>query len=257
MFGMEYKSQELKSTLTGQIFEPVDNYGLLLEEAKSYAMSFVKITEGIAVLSDFSDGVCHTYSGKFGIQMFSLPAYLKDEKSAFEDIIFDSVPKEDLMERHILELRFFNFLQNVPKNQRTAYLMSCAIRFHKPDGTTLPILHTSRYIQWNSTGSVWLGLCTFTPLPLACIEEERGITNVLTGKLVDKNIYTKNDRVILSKRQSEILFLLSKGYGSKQIADKLNISVHTVNRHRQDILSALKVSNSASAVEIGLRLRLI
>ncbi|MCS2560342.1 LuxR C-terminal-related transcriptional regulator [Bacteroides ovatus] len=44
---------------------------------------------------------------------------------------------------------------------------------------------------------------------------------------------------------------------SKQIADNLNISVHTVNRHRQDILATLKVANTASAVEIALRMNII
>lgn len=135
--------------------------------------------------------------------------------------------------------------------------MSCVIRFRKLDGATLPVLHTSRYIQWDSTGNAWLGLCTYIPLPLIDMKDEHGIINSVTGELVDKKLYTKNDNRILSKRQREILYLLAKGDGSKQIADKLNISVHTVNRHRQNILTALKVTNSASAVEIALRLELI
>ncbi|WP_455589066.1 LuxR C-terminal-related transcriptional regulator [Bacteroides rodentium] len=48
-----------------------------------------------------------------------------------------------------------------------------------------------------------------------------------------------------------------KGISSKQIADKPNISLHTVNRHRQDILSSLRVNNTAAAGEIGLRLHFI
>lgn len=62
---------------------------------------------------------------------------------------------------------------------------------------------------------------------------------------------------ILSRRQLEILSLIAKGVPSKQIADNLNISVYTVNRHRQDILASLKVANTAAAVEIVLRMNLI
>jgi DNA-binding NarL/FixJ family response regulator len=51
--------------------------------------------------------------------------------------------------------------------------------------------------------------------------------------------------------------LIAKGVPSKQIADKLNISIYTVNRHRQDILASLKVANTAAAVEIALRMNLI
>ena len=254
---MEHKSLELKTTLTEQRFKTVDNHDVLLEDAKKLAKTFTKITEGIAVLSDFCHGVCHTYSGKFGHGMFSLPEYSVDENSPFEDVIFNSILKEDLLERHILELRFFNYIQTVPEELRTEYLMSCIIRFRKPGGTALPVLHLSRYIQWDSTGNVWLGLCTYMPLPIIDITDESGIINAVTGETVAKELYTTADSRIQSRRQTEILSMLAKGQSSKQIAEKLNISVHTVNRHRQDILAALKVTNSSSAVEIGLRLHLI
>ena len=39
----------------------------------------------------------------------------------------------------------------------------------------------------------------------------------------------------LSDRETEVLVLLAKGCSSKEIADKLNISVHTVNTHRKNI----------------------
>jgi len=62
---------------------------------------------------------------------------------------------------------------------------------------------------------------------------------------------------LLSKRQKEILGFLAKGLGSKQIAEYLNISFNTVNRHRQDILSVLRVKNTVAAVEIGIKMNLI
>ena len=63
--------------------------------------------------------------------------------------------------------------------------------------------------------------------------------------------------IFLSRRQLEILSLIAKGVPSKQIAGNLNISIYTVNRHRQDILATLKVANTAAAVEIALRMNLI
>jgi len=44
---------------------------------------------------------------------------------------------------------------------------------------------------------------------------------------------------------------------SKQIADKLFISVNTVNTHRQRIIEKLNVSNTAEAVQHAGRLGLI
>ena len=42
-----------------------------------------------------------------------------------------------------------------------------------------------------------------------------------------------------------------------KIADILNISTNTVYRHRQNILSALQVSNTAAAIQVGFRLNII
>lgn len=251
------QTEKLKSTLTGQQFEHVVNHKVLLDEAKADASVYSKLTGGIAVLSDFNMGNCHTFAGKFGQQIFSLPDYTLYEKSPFEDEIFNGIKKDDLLERHILEMRFFNFIQTLPIETRTDYQMSCIIRFQQGDGNLLSVLHTSRYIQCDSSGNPWLGLCTYVPLPLTYIEKGGGIVNAVTGESIREEVYSQEDTKLLSKRQKEILSLLAKGDGSKQIADRLNISVHTVNRHRQDILTALKVTNTASAVEIGLRLHLI
>ena len=79
----------------------------------------------------------------------------------------------------------------------------------------------------------------------------------MTGETIGRDIYEASDCKILSRRQLEILSLIAKGVPSKQIADKLNISIYTVNRHRQDILASLKVANTAAAVEIALRMNLI
>lgn len=40
----------------------------------------------------------------------------------------------------------------------------------------------------------------------------------------------------LSKREIDVLRLLAKGFSNKEIADKLNISIHTVMSHRKNIM---------------------
>ncbi len=52
----------------------------------------------------------------------------------------------------------------------------------------------------------------------------------------------------LSKRQSEIVKLLSTGNSNKQIAALLNISEHTVKSHLQTIFQILDVSNRTECV---------
>ena len=46
---------------------------------------------------------------------------------------------------------------------------------------------------------------------------------------------TTEENYDLSDRESEVLVLVAQGNSSKEIADKLNISIHTVNTHRKNI----------------------
>jgi DNA-binding CsgD family transcriptional regulator len=51
-----------------------------------------------------------------------------------------------------------------------------------------------------------------------------------------------------SNRELEILKLIAAGMGSEQIADKLLLSVNTVNTHRRNILNKTKKSNTHELV---------
>lgn len=52
----------------------------------------------------------------------------------------------------------------------------------------------------------------------------------------------------LTRREQEILDLLSKGYGNKRIATQLYISVHTVRSHIYNIYDKLHVHNKVEAL---------
>ncbi|MCA6364035.1 MAG: PAS domain-containing protein [Bacteroidetes bacterium] len=55
----------------------------------------------------------------------------------------------------------------------------------------------------------------------------------------------------LTPRELEILRLVKDGLLSKEISDKLAISVHTVNTHRQRVLEKLGANNSIEAVSFA------
>ncbi len=62
---------------------------------------------------------------------------------------------------------------------------------------------------------------------------------------------------LISEREKEVLQLIDKGKLSKEISETLFISVHTVNRHRQNILAKLRATNSVEACRIAKQLKLI
>ncbi len=53
---------------------------------------------------------------------------------------------------------------------------------------------------------------------------------------------------LISKREQEVLELLSKGYLYKEIADKLNVTLNTVKKHLNHIYFKLQVQNKTEAV---------
>ncbi len=61
----------------------------------------------------------------------------------------------------------------------------------------------------------------------------------------------------ISRREKEILELLSYGYSSPEIATSLYISRHTVNDHRKALLTKLSVKNVAQMIRKGFELQLL
>ncbi|MBA9078423.1 response regulator transcription factor [Rufibacter quisquiliarum] len=83
-----------------------------------------------------------------------------------------------------------------------------------------------------------------------------------TYKLNSKSVSLKNpseafkDNFVnmhkLSKREVEILHLVVQGLSSAEIADKLFLSIFTVETHRRNIHVKLKVKNTAELVKLAL-----
>lgn len=58
---------------------------------------------------------------------------------------------------------------------------------------------------------------------------------------------------ILSKREIEVLPLVAKGYGNKEIAEKLYISVKTVEAHKAKLMEKLNLKSKPELVEYALK----
>ncbi|HVV01542.1 MAG TPA: response regulator transcription factor [Verrucomicrobiae bacterium] len=58
----------------------------------------------------------------------------------------------------------------------------------------------------------------------------------------------KTPPVELTQREAEVLQLIAEGYANKQIAAELNLSVKTVEKHRQQVMQKLDIHNIAGLV---------
>ena len=79
------------------------------------------------------------------------------------------------------------------------------------------------------------------------------ISSMMPGKTVSSNpLFPK-----ITRREKEILELIVDEHTTQEIADKLFISLSTVETHRANLLSKLNVKNTAGLVRIAMQKGLV
>lgn len=79
------------------------------------------------------------------------------------------------------------------------------------------------------------------------------ISQLMIGNMAMEGEPHKN----LSKREREVLKLVSNGKTTKEIADQLFVSTRTVETHRVNMMKKLKVQNTAELIKKAAHLKLI
>ena len=126
----------------------------------------------------------------------------------------------------------------------------------------IKILEQHQVLELDSRGNLWLTLSTIDISPNQDVDGniKCQLLNFRTGKIIDFKEEPKPREtisVLLSQREIQILKLVKDGYLSKEISDKLAISIHTVNTHRQRLLEKLGANNSMEAVVFASKLGLV
>ncbi|HEY8687679.1 MAG TPA: response regulator transcription factor [Chitinophagaceae bacterium] len=68
---------------------------------------------------------------------------------------------------------------------------------------------------------------------------------------------TQNNTPVITRREKEVLELITEGMTNNEIARQLFISSTTVDTHRKNLLSKLRAKNTASLVRIATQLKLV
>ena len=241
--------RKLEHLLKNQAVTVHDN---LLSEALSYAEAMAAVENTIAVVSDLSRGKSYIRAGKFA-KMIGITGY-EQENSIWETKILKQMPEEELGEKIKAELRFYHFLRHLPKSQRGSYYLMSKLRFIGTNGTVTDVLHRMYYMYDNESETVRIAVCLYGPCPKEFNSRSIAV-NSITG--IVEELTSSDDKRILSARERQVLSLIDCGMKSSDISERLNISIHTVSRHRQEILSKLKVKNSIEACRLAKSMELI
>lgn len=163
---------------------------------------------------------------------------------------------DDILNTWKLIYNIWNVLSVIPLAIRSNYKFSYDYRIIKSDGNVVRILEQNSVMQQDDKGNIThlLGVCN------DITQWKRNGTQLASlSSAIDKQhfLFTTDDtaainpQLILSKRELEILKLMSEGHSSKYIAEKLFISFHTVNTHRQRMIEKTNTKNTGGLVQFG------
>lgn len=80
------------------------------------------------------------------------------------------------------------------------------------------------------------------------------------NKVLDEDRFIKQNfktYAILTKREKEVITMISKGRSSKEIAEELFISIHTVNTHRKNIIQKTECNSFSALLKFAIAFELI
>ena len=191
---------------------------------------------------------CHVFESDYHKTVF------KDEDGVYRDMRIHPEDIEAVIKNAISALRHV-FMMKIPLSK------SKMIRQYRAliNGNYKRIVEEMQILEADSAGNPWL---TLSIVNLSSDQEEPFIVksrfvDTITGDTFLPLDEFYNRCSILTAREIEILKRISQGLLSKEISALFGVSVHTVNTHRQHILSKLKVNNSIEAVKYASALGLL
>ena len=257
---MDILRKELNAIYASQLLEKEDLDSGQLAQAVARIESYAMTNGGCCVVTDASADRCYIFGGGFCHLMgISDECTLHTEvDSSDEGAIYMRLHPEDLVEKRMLEYEYFKFVDSLPGEEKTRHKATCTIRIRNSEGNYIRVTNSTQVLVPSPAGKIWLILCCYdlssSQEPTSGISPR--IVNNTTGEIITISTEDRRRRV-LTEREKEILRLIQQGKPSKQIADILEISIHTVSRHRQNIIEKLSVGSTVEAIMAATAMRLL
>ncbi|SEI39154.1 regulatory protein, luxR family [Dyadobacter sp. SG02] len=142
------------------------------------------------------------------------------------------------------------FIMAQPAPTRKHFKLVTEYRIMLDGQTAIRVTEQHQVLELDAAGNIWLSLGVIDISPNQSLTDVRSqAINFHTGELIHLPYNELPTVVRLTTREKEILGMIGTGKLSKEISALLDISVHTVNTHRQRILEKLQVDNSIEALQ--------
>lgn len=150
----------------------------------------------------------------------------------------------------------FGFLLSRAVEERKEWKVVYDFRLRNAAGEYVRFVQQLLPLELDIRGNIWLMLMIndVAPVRTAGSAPQRMLMNVKTGAV---HPLGEESAALLSKREVEVLRLISQGKRSKEVAEDLFLSVNTVNNHRRNILEKTNAGTTAEAIRYAMGLGLI
>ncbi|HEX2969596.1 MAG TPA: response regulator transcription factor [Bacteroidales bacterium] len=156
--------------------------------------------------------------------------------------------------------RTYKFLNGLPPLERTEYKLIVDYRLRSKSGFYFRFVQQMVVLELDKNGEIWLLLKLFDLVSDKAGDEpsQRKLINIKTWQLhlFNEDNDNTSDK-ILTNREIQVLDLISQGLDSKDISERLFISLNTVNNHRQNILNKTGAGNTSQALLYAKRIGIL
>jgi len=175
---------------------------------------------------------------------FEVIAEVGDGQKAI-DLARDKRPNIILLDINMSPLNGFDILKSVRKLSPGSKVIAVSMHSQPAYAKKMLRLGAKGYVTKNSPRQEMLDAMMEVHNGNVFICQE--VKNILSDQMLgeEENSAGLNQ---LSEREIEVINQIRDGLSSKEIADKLGISIKTVEVHRHNILKKLKVKNTASLI---------
>ena len=210
-----------------------------------YQFKFAYMEKITVLIVDDHTLIRETWSFLLGRnENFEVIAEVGDGQKAI-DIARDKRPNIVLLDINMTPLNGFDVLKMIRKQSPGSKVIAVAMHSQPAYAKKMLRMGAKGYITKNSPRQEMLDAILDVNNGNTYICQE--VKNILSDQMLSEEDNSAGLNQ-LSEREIEVINQIRDGLSSKEIADRLAISIKTVEVHRHNILKKLKVKNTASLI---------
>lgn len=173
------------------------------------------------------------------------------------DTIFNALHPDDLNQLHKKEAKAIDFLFNrINQEDILRYKVVYLLRLKHTNKSYRTILHQSKTLSLSADGKIQHVLGIHTDISYLNLPTDHKISFIGDNRPSYYSLPTSDDfsqnkdelQTIFTSREKEILGYIAQGRNFGEIADILNLSPHTINTHKKNILKKTDCRNTTELI---------